>query len=106
MLLHHREQYAFDHAVISADTLSGVGYQQRTIVLADGQPSVEEIATRVRIPLERISSLQQKNRDWGRTAKWGLGVAGAAAFVIAVGTNTSEDPPSGPGGGKGPGPEL
>ena len=100
------EQFAFDRAVISADTLSGVGYQQRTIVLADGQPSVEEIATTVKIPLERISSLQQKNRDWGRTAKWGLGVAGAAAFVIAVGTNTGEEDPSGPGGGKGPGPEL
>lgn len=100
------EQYAFDEASISADTLSGVGYQQKTIILADGQPSVEEIASTIRIPLEGISSLQQKRRDWGRTAKWGLGVAGAAAFVVAVGTSSGEDPPAGPGGGRGAGPEL
>lgn len=100
------EQYSFDRAVISADTLTGVGYQQRTVIQADGQPSVEEIATRVSIPLERIASLQQKRRDWGRTAKWGLGAAGAAAFVIAVGTNSGDEPPANPGGGRGPGPEL
>ena len=100
------EQFSFDRAAISADTLTGTGYQQRTIVLADGQPSVEEVATEVRIPLERIASLQQKRRDWGRTAKWGLGAAGAAAFVIAVGTNSGEEPPANPGGGRGPGPEL
>jgi hypothetical protein len=99
------EQFSFDRATISADTLTGVGYQQRTVVLADGQPSVEEIATEVRLPLERILSLQQKRRDWGRTAKWGLGAAGAAAFVIAVGTNAAEDEAA-PGGGKGGGPEL
>jgi hypothetical protein len=100
------EQFAFDRAVISADTLTGVGYQQRTVVLADGQPSVEEVSTEVRLPLERIASLQQKRRDWGRTAKWSLGAAGAAAFVIAVGTNAVEDDGAGPGGGKGGGPEL
>lgn len=100
------EQYSFDHAVIGADTLTGVGYQQRTVLQADGQPSVEEFATQVRIPLERIASLQQKRRDWGRTARWGLGAAGAAAFVIAVGTNSGEEPPAKPGGGRGPGPEL
>ena len=100
------EQFSFDRAVITADTLTGVGYQQRTVVLADGQPSVEEIATEVRLPLERIVSLQQKRRDWGRTAKWGLGAAGAAAFVIAVGTNSADEPPANPGGGRGPGPEL
>ena len=100
------EQYSFDRAVVSADTLTGTGYQQRTVIQSDGQPSVEEIATQVQIPIERIASLQQKRRDWGRTAKWGLGAAGAAAFVIAVGTSSGEDPPAGPGGGKGPPPEL
>lgn len=99
------EQYAFDRAVITADSLTGTGYQQRTIVLPDGQPSVEEVVTEVRLPLERIASLQQKRRDWGRTAKWGAGAAGAAAFVIAVGTNVIEEDGAGPGGGKGP-PEL
>lgn len=98
------DQYSFDRALISADTLTGVGYQQRTIVQADGQPSVEEFATEVRIPLERIASLQQKRRDWGRTAKWGLGAAGAAAFVIAVGTHAAEEAAARPGGGKGPPP--
>jgi len=100
------EQFSFDRAVISADTLTGIGFQQRTVVLADGQPSVEEIATEVRLPLEKIVSLQQRRRDWGRTAKWGLGAAGAAAFVIAVGTNSADEPPANPGGGRGPGPEL
>jgi hypothetical protein len=100
------EQYSFDQAAISADTLTGTGYQQKTVLSADGQPSVEEIATQVRIPLERIASLSEKRRDWGRTAKWGLGAAGAAAFVIAVGTSSGEDPPAKPGGGRGPGPEL
>jgi hypothetical protein len=99
------EQYSFDRAVISADTLTGVGYQQRTVVEKDGQPSVEEIATEVRLPLERIASLQQRRRDWGRTAKWGVGAAGAAAFVIAVGTSSGDDDGARPGGGKGP-PEL
>jgi hypothetical protein len=99
------EQYSFDRAVINADTLTGVGFQQRTVIQADGQPSVEEIATEVRLPLERIASLQQKRRDWGRTAKWGAGAAGAAAFVIAVGTNARGDDGARPGPGKGP-PEL
>lgn len=100
------EQYSFDRATFTADSLTGVGYQQRTVLLADGQPSVEEVATEVRLPLDRIVSLQEKRRDWGRTAKWGLGAAGAAAFVIAVGTNAINDDGAKPGGGKGGGPEL
>ena len=100
------EQFAFDRAVISADSLTGTGYQQRTTVMADGEPSVEEVVTEVRLPLERIASLQQKRRDWGRTARWGLGAAGAAAFVVAVGTNAIKDDGAGPGPGKGGGPEL
>ena len=100
------EQFAFDRVNISADTLSGTGYQQKTVYLADGQASIEEVAAPVRLPLERIATLSEKRRDWGRTAKWGLGAAGAAAFVIAVGTNSGDDPESNPGGGKGPGPEL
>ena len=100
------QEYAFDKAVISADTLTGVGYQQRTVIDKDGEPTIEEIATQVQIPLERISSLQQKKRDWGRTAKWGLGAGAAAAFVIAVGSSTGDgDDGAGPGPGKGP-PEL
>ena len=100
------EQYAFDRAVISADTLTGIGYRQHTIILADGQPSIEEVATEVRLPLDHVASLQEKRRDWGRTTRWGLGAAGAAAFVIAVGTRTINDDGAGPGGGKGGGPEL
>ena len=100
------EQFAFDRVTISADTLSGVGYQQRTVYLSDGQAAIEEVAVPVRLPLDRVASLAEKRRDWGKTAKWGLGAAGAAAFVIAVGTNTSDEPAAEPGGGKGPGPEL
>ncbi len=100
------EQFSFDKVTISADTLAGTGYQQRTVYLSDGQASIEEVAVPVRLPLERIASLSEKRRDWGRTAKWGLGAAGAAAFVIAVGTNSGEDPAASAGGGKGPGPEL
>lgn len=100
------EEFAFDRALISADTLTGVGYQQRTVVDKDGEPTIEEIATQVQIPLERITSLSQKKRDWGRTAKWGLGAGAAAAFVIAVGSATGDgDDGAGPGPGKGP-PEL
>ncbi len=100
------EQFSFDKVTISADTLAGTGYQQRTVYLPDGQASMEEVAVPVRLPLDRIASLSEKRRDWGRTAKWGLGAAGAAAFVIAVGTNSGDDPSAEPGGGKGPGPEL
>ena len=100
------EQFAFDRVTISADTLSGVGYQQRTVYLSDGQAAIEEVAVPVRLPLDRVASLSEKRRDWGRTAKWGLGAAGAAAFVIAVGTNSSDETAAEPGGGKGPGPEL
>ncbi len=100
------EQFSFDTVTIRADTLAGTGYQQRTVYLSDGQASIEEVAVPVRLPLERIASLSEKRRDWGRTAKWGLGAAGAAAFVIAVGTNSGDDPSAEPGGGKGPGPEL
>jgi hypothetical protein len=100
------EQYAFDRAVISADTLTGIGYRQHTIVLDDGQPSIEEIATEVHLSLDRVASLQEKRRDWGRTTRWGVGAAGAAAFVIAVGTRTLNGDAPTPGGGKGGGPEL
>lgn len=100
------EQYAFDRVAVTADSLTGVGYQQKTVYLADGQAAVEEVVVPVRLPLERIATLSEKRRDWGRTAKWGLGAGAAAAFVIAVGTNSGEEPDAGPGGGKGPGPEL
>jgi hypothetical protein len=100
------EQFSFDRALISADSLTGIGYQQHTVILPDGQPAIEERSTQVRLPLERITSLQQKRRDWGRTARWSLGAAGAAAFVVAVGTNTINDDGAGPGGGKGGAPEL
>ena len=100
------EQYAFDRVTISADSLSGVGFQQRTIYLSDGQASIEEVSVPVRLPLDRIATLSEKRRDWGRTAKWGLGAAAAAAFVVAVGTNSTDDAAAEPGGGKGPGPEL
>ena len=100
------EQYAFDRVAIGADTLSGIGYQQRTVYLPDGQATSEEVAVPVRLPLEHIATLSEKRRDWGRTARWGLGAAGAAAFVIAVGTTSAEEPAASPGGGKGPGPEL
>jgi hypothetical protein len=99
------EQFAFDQATFSADSLVGVGYQQRTVILADGQPSVEEVATRVSVSLDQVTTLTEKRRDWGRTAKWGLGIAAAGAFVAAVGLSKPEDDGAQPGGGKGP-PEL
>ncbi len=99
------DQFAFDRATFSADSLVGVGYQQRTVILADGQPSVEEVATRVSVPLEQVMSLSEKRRDWGRTAKWGIGVAAAGAFVAAVGLSKPDDDAAQPGGGKGQ-PEL
>lgn len=99
-------QYAFDEASFSADSLMGIGYQQRTVILADGQPSVEEVATRVTLALDEVSSLQEKRRDWGRTTKWCLGILAAGAFVAAVGLNGGDDDNAQPGGGRGTGPEL
>jgi hypothetical protein len=98
-------QYAFDRAEFTADSLVGTGYQERTVLAADGQPHIEEVASSVRLPLENIVSLSEKRRDWGRTAKWGLGIGAATAFVVAVGVAKPDDDDAGPGGTKGP-PEL
>ena len=98
-------QYAFDRAEFTADSLVGVGYQEQTLLASDGQPQITEVASTVRLPLEGVVSLSEKRRDWGRTAKWGLGIGAATAFVVAVGVAKANDDGAEPGGGKGP-PEL
>jgi hypothetical protein len=99
------EQYAFDRAEFTADSLRGTGYQEKTVLQADGQPLIEEVQSRVSLPLDQVTSLAEKRRNWSRTAKWGLGVGAAAAFVVAVGVAKPNDEEAGPGGGKGA-PEL
>ena len=96
------EQYAFDKVAVTADSLSGTGYQQRTVVRGDGESMIEEVETHVQLPLDRIVSFQERKKDWGRAAKWGVGAAAAGALVIAVGTSKGNDDGAQPGGGKGP----
>lgn len=96
------EQYAFDRAVVTADSLFGTGYQQRTVVRGDGESMIDEVTTDVRLPLANITSLSEKKRDWGRTGKWGAGALAAGAFVVAVGTSKGNTDTAKPGGGKGP----
>jgi hypothetical protein len=96
------EQYAFDRVDVTADSLFGTGYQQKTVVRADGDSQIEETATLVRLPLANITSLSEKKRDWGRTTKWGVGALAATALVVAVGTSSGSTDNAQPGGGKGP----
>jgi hypothetical protein len=96
------EQYAFDRVDVTADSLFGTGYQQKTVVRSDGESQIEEAATLVRLPLANITSLSEKKRDWGRTTKWGVGALAATALVVAVGTSSANTDEAQPGGGKGP----
>jgi len=96
------EQYAFDRVNVTADSLFGTGYQQRTVVRSDGESQIEETATIVRLPLANITSLSEKKRDWSRTIKWGVGALAATALVVAVGTSSGNTDEAKPGGGKGP----
>ena len=96
------EQYAFDRVDVTADSLFGTGYQQKTVVRSDGESQIEETATLVRLPLANITSLSEKKRDWGRTTKWGVGALAATALVVAVGTSSPNTDEAQPGGGKGP----
>ena len=96
------EQYAFDRVDVTADSLFGTGYQQKTVVRSDGESQIEETATLVRLPLANITSLSEKKRDWGRTTKWGVGALAATALVVAVGTSSGNTDEAQPGGGKGP----
>jgi len=96
------EQYAFDRVDVTADSLFGTGYQQKTVVRSDGESQIEETATLVRLPLANITSLSEKKRDWGRTTKWGVGALAATALVVAVGTSSANTDEARPGGGKGP----
>ena len=96
------EQYAFDRAVVTADSLFGTGYQQRTVIRADGESMIDEVTTQVRLPLTGITSISERKRDWGRTGKWGAGALAAGAFVVAVGTSKGNADTAKPGGGKGP----
>lgn len=96
------EQYAFDRATVTADSLFGTGYQQRTVVRSDGESMIDEVTTEIRLPLSSITSLSEKRRDWRRTTKWGAGALAASAFVVAVGTNKGSPAAAKPGGGKGP----
>ena len=96
------EQYAFDRVDVTADSLFGTGYQQKTVVRSDGESQIEETATLVRLPLANITSLSEKKRDWGRTTKWGVGALAATALVVAVGTSSANTDEAQPGGGKGP----
>ena len=67
------EQYAFERAEFTADSLLGIGFQEKAVLQSDGQPLIEEVQTSVRIPLDGVTSLAEKRRNWRRTAKWGLG---------------------------------
>jgi hypothetical protein len=96
------EQYAFDRVSVTADSLFGTGYQQRTVVRGDGESMVDEVSMDVRLPLANITSFSEKQRDWGRTTKWGVGALAATAFVVAVGTSNGNTNTAKPGGGKGP----
>lgn len=95
------QQYAFDRVDVTADSLYGVGYQQQTVIRSDGETQVDEVATQIRIPLAEVTSLSERKKDWGRTTKWGVGALAAGAFVVAVGTSSSEDDEAKPGSGKG-----
>ena len=96
------EQYAFDKVSVTADSLFGTGYQQRTVIRSDGESMIDEYATDVRLPLSSVTSLSEKKKDWGRTTKWGIGALAAGAFVVAVGTSNGNDNTAKPGTGKGP----
>jgi len=95
------QQYAFDRVDVTADSLFGTGYQQQTVVRGDGETQIEEVATRIRLPLAEVTSLSERKKDWGRTTKWGLGAVAAGAFVVAVGTNNGNETEAKPGSGKG-----
>ncbi len=96
------QQYAFDRVDVTADSLYGVGYQQRTVIRGDGETQIDEVATQVRLPLVEVTSLSERKKDWGRTTKWGVGALAAGAFVVAVGTSKGNTDEAKPGTGKGP----
>lgn len=96
------EQYAFDKAEVSADSLKGLAYQQRLVTKADGDTEIDEMATHVSVPLADISTMEERRRSWKAATRWGIGVAAASAFVVAVGTHIGNHDNAQPGGGKGP----
>ena len=100
------EEYAFDRIRVSADSLSGTGYQQRLVTRADGETEIDEMATQVSLPLADVVSMEERRRNWKSATRWGLGVAAASAFVVAVGSNTGTHDNAKPGGGKGPPPDF
>ena len=96
------EEYAFDRIKVSADSLSGLGYQQRLVTRADGESEIDEMATSVSVPLADVTIMEERRRNWKAATRWGLGVAAASAFVVAVGSHTGNHDNAQPGGGKGP----
>jgi len=96
------EEYAFDRVQVSADSLSGLGYQQRLVTRADGDNEIDEMATRVSVPLADISTMEERKKSWKSASRWGIGVAAATAFVVAVGSHVGNHDNAQPGGGKGP----
>ena len=68
------EQYAFDRVQVTADSLSGTGYQQRTVVRGDGESMIEEVQTQIRLPLDRIVSFQESGGQVGRRRRGRGGV--------------------------------
>jgi len=100
------EEYAFDRISVSADSLSGVGYQQRLVTRADGESEIDEMATHVSVPLADVVSMEVRKRNWKSATRWGIGVAAAGAFVVAVGSSTGNHDSAKPGGGKGPPPDF
>jgi len=100
------EEYAFDRIRVSADSLSGVGYQQRLVTRSDGETEIDEMATHVSVPLADVVSIEEHRRNWKSATRWGLGVAAASAFVVVVGSSTGNHDSAKPGGGKGPPPDF
>ena len=100
------EEYAFDQIKVSADSLTGIGYQQRLVTRSDGETEIDEMATHVSVSLADVVNMEVKKRNWKSAARWGLGAAAASAFVVAVGSNTGNHDNAQPGGGKGTPPDL
>ena len=93
---------ATSKAEVSADSLKGLAYQQRLVTKADGDTEIDEMATHVSVPLADISTMEERRRSWKAATRWGIGVAAASAFVVAVGAHIGNRDNAQPGGGKGP----
>jgi hypothetical protein len=96
------EVYFFEHAAVTADSLSGFAQETRAVYLAGGELQEVTEDRQVHLALADVEQLSVTKRNWKRAGLWALAIAAVAGAIVLVADQSSSDAE---GGGYAPPPK-